>query len=288
MSVAGSEIAARVPKWGPAVHGDGFLALLQHKEPGIIEYTAEEHGLVIGLSPIARREVRIGGTHTAHFKAPVGAITIIPHTADHRSSWSDVKECVFVAFTPARLRAIARDSFDVADLELYPVGDGRSDPLLLNYARLLEREMRSCAQLRELCVESVSLLIVAHLLRHYSSVGTRPLRPIATGGLAPRARQEVRDYLDAHCCEPLTVSELARVARLAPSSFMRSFRQEFGVSVRQFILRLRIEKADALLGRDELDIASIALATGFSSQSHFTTTYRRIRGNTPARSRRSL
>ncbi|RKH88769.1 helix-turn-helix transcriptional regulator, partial [Corallococcus sp. AB038B] len=55
---------------------------------------------------------------------------------------------------------------------------------------------------------------------------------------------------------------------------------------RAYVERLRVEKAEGLIRDTELPLADIALACGFSSQSRFTTAFRRATGFTPARYRR--
>jgi AraC family transcriptional regulator len=55
-----------------------------------------------------------------------------------------------------------------------------------------------------------------------------------------------------------------------------------GQSVHQYLLRRRVEWAAALLTGTEQPIADIAMTTGFSSQSHLTTAFRRVYSTTPA------
>jgi AraC family transcriptional regulator len=55
-----------------------------------------------------------------------------------------------------------------------------------------------------------------------------------------------------------------------------------------YITRQRIERAKRLLAETELPISEIALRTGFSSQSHFTTSFRRLAGVTPSSFRRGV
>ena len=61
----------------------------------------------------------------------------------------------------------------------------------------------------------------------------------------------------------------------------RAFKQSMGMTPTNYIAERRIEGATKLLQETDLPIAEIALRSGFSSQSHFTTSFRRVAGATP-------
>jgi AraC-like DNA-binding protein len=105
---------------------------------------------------------------------------------------------------------------------------------------------------------------------------------------APRAvgaeRREVarvRAYLDEHFCENITLQHLADYARLSPFYLNRVFRKEVGMPPYAYLENRRIQRAQHLLLAD-LPIADVAFQTGFSSQSHFTTSFKRYLGVPPA------
>jgi AraC family transcriptional regulator len=79
----------------------------------------------------------------------------------------------------------------------------------------------------------------------------------------------------------LTVAEIAAVAGLAPNYFLRAFREEMGTTPHQYLLALRVTAAERMLVNPEMDLAEIAYAAGFSSQSHMTTAFGKLRGQTP-------
>ena len=60
-----------------------------------------------------------------------------------------------------------------------------------------------------------------------------------------------------------------------------SFSRINGQSPYQYVLNVRLERARHLLQVADMSIAEVALATGFSSQSHFTSVCRRLLGKTP-------
>jgi len=65
--------------------------------------------------------------------------------------------------------------------------------------------------------------------------------------------------------------------------FAAQFRAATGLRPHEFVLRRRIERAQSLLLQSRLTSLDIALSTGFRSQAHFTTVFKRLVGETPAR-----
>jgi AraC-like DNA-binding protein len=97
-------------------------------------------------------------------------------------------------------------------------------------------------------------------------------------------RQEVartRAYLDEHYCENITLQQLAAYARLSPFYLNRVFRKEVGMPPYAYLENRRIQHAQQLLLAD-YPISEVTFQTGFSSQSHFTTSFKRYLGVPPA------
>lgn len=61
-------------------------------------------------------------------------------------------------------------------------------------------------------------------------------------------------------------------------SFARQFREELGVSPHRYVTHARVERAKSLLAKTKRPLTEIALACGFSSQSHLATVFRRRKG----------
>jgi len=74
---------------------------------------------------------------------------------------------------------------------------------------------------------------------------------------------------------------MAATAGLSVFHFCRSFKQSTGMTPRQYQLYRRIERAKELLADRSLSLASLSVAVGFSSRSHFSTGFRKIAGTSP-------
>jgi len=80
---------------------------------------------------------------------------------------------------------------------------------------------------------------------------------------------------------PITLEQLADTAKLSVSCFKHAFKEIIGITPHAYLLRKRIEKAQALLRQGENSVTDIALACGFSSSQYFATAFKRIMGVTP-------
>jgi transcriptional regulator GlxA family with amidase domain len=115
----------------------------------------------------------------------------------------------------------------------------------------------------------------------------RPPLP-APRGLPPRMLQRVLEYLDDHLEGGVSLQELASVAGLSTSHFVRSFKRSLGVTPRDYLLECRVRRAQALLARTDLPVSEIARRCGFADQSHCTRLFRERMGVTPRKYRASI
>ena len=102
-----------------------------------------------------------------------------------------------------------------------------------------------------------------------------------------RRTRKVLTHIEHTFMENQTLEDLARVAEASVFYFARIFREELGISPKQYIIRRRCAHALDRLQRTEQSIAEIAFHAGFSSQSHMTDTVRRLIGVTPLQMRPS-
>ena len=103
----------------------------------------------------------------------------------------------------------------------------------------------------------------------------------ARGGLPPGAMRRVREHVDAHLGESMDLAELAAIAGLSVFHFARQFKQSAGVTPHHYLVQRRIERAQDMLARTDLALSEIAVAAGFSDQSHLARHFRQMLGTTP-------
>ena len=69
---------------------------------------------------------------------------------------------------------------------------------------------------------------------------------------------------------------------MGPDVFARHFKARVGMPPYRYVTERRIRRAEICLTEEDRSIADIALAVGFSSQSHFTTQFTKFLNMTPA------
>ena len=151
-------------------------------------------------------------------------------------------------------------------------------PLLWTAAKLYE-EFRQMDDLSPLAVEGLSLTMTAEAAR--ASRGSVRRSP-------PRWLKQAREILHASFSGDLTVAGVAQTVGVHPVHLAAEFRRFYGSAPAEYIRRLRVESACRSLSGTPAPLIEIALAAGFSSQSHFSTTFRRLTGMTPTEYRAAV
>jgi AraC family transcriptional regulator len=152
------------------------------------------------------------------------------------------------------------------------------DPL----AELLGRTLIESGKAGDLLyAESVGQTLVMHIARLEL--------PRPTVNALPKWRlKRVQEYVDAHLDKSISLADLAKVVGLSRMHFAAQFRAATGYRPHDYLLYQRIESAKAILSSTEMPLAEVALTVGFHAQAHFSTVFKRLTGESPARWRCSV
>jgi AraC-like DNA-binding protein len=88
-------------------------------------------------------------------------------------------------------------------------------------------------------------------------------------------------YMKEDLARPLGVGDLAEAVSMSQSAFAHLFKSTMGVSPYQFVKRLRLDRARAMLVEEGASVSEAALTVGYSSLSHFINEFKRCFGVTP-------
>ncbi len=105
------------------------------------------------------------------------------------------------------------------------------------------------------------------------------------GILARRDRirlQRAMDLIAAHMGESLSVETIAREAGVSSSALQRLFRQSEGLSVYEYVRRVRLEHAFSALRSGDACVQEASAIAGYSSPANFATAFKRRFGLTPS------
>ena len=106
--------------------------------------------------------------------------------------------------------------------------------------------------------------------------------PITSGGGRRQLVRRIMAFVAANMDGDLTLANLSRNVYYNPFYISRVFKQVTGRNLNTHIANVRIEKAKALLSRDDRSIAEIAVQCGYESPQYFTTVFRKAVGLPPA------
>lgn len=107
-------------------------------------------------------------------------------------------------------------------------------------------------------------------------------RPSPARSMTPRRIQRIEALIDAEFSRALSIAEMAAACDLSTGFFLRAFKAATGQTPHQRLMSRRLAEARRLLRQTRESAGEIAHRTGFSSQPHMTTVFKRLIGITPA------
>ena len=226
--------------------------------------------------------IRVGRRWIDDHSIP-GSVTIVPPATP--VAWKiggEVHSCS-LHLAPHRFERLGEATSSSAPLGRLRFGVRRGDAMLAASISSLVEELEHPKERGSLYADTVADGLTLHLLRNYSD--GRPAVP-TMGGLSARALRLARERIEAGIETGVSLDELAAEVGLSRSHFSRAFRQSTGRSAHRYLTERRIIRARAMLCRDEQSLVEIALRCGFSSQAHFTDSFRRATALTPLAFRR--
>lgn len=102
----------------------------------------------------------------------------------------------------------------------------------------------------------------------------------------PRTFLKLEQALRSNLSHQWTVEEMAAMVGLGTTSFNEKVKDYTGFSPLNYLINIRISEAIKLLKRMDGNVTDIALATGFYSSQHFSTTFKKLTGYTPGEFRK--
>jgi len=207
-----------------------------------------------------------------------GGMTLVPMQYVHWGAWNQPHEGFAISLKPDLLTRNAAELLAVDQVELLPQKP-LYDPLILQIGLALKADLESHRPGGKLYAETMATALAVHLLRNYSAHSHKPIHH--SGGLSPTQLKRVVDYINDHLDQELSLEELAAIAQLSPYHFCRSFKRSTGLTPHQYVMRQRVERAKLLLKEGKMKVLEIALACGFTHQSHLNRHFKRLTGVTP-------
>ncbi len=137
---------------------------------------------------------------------------------------------------------------------------------------------------RDLVLQSNIYVLLMNIVRFWLSEGM-----VIDSRLIPQTEdyviENITEYIDLFLSENLRVANIAEKCGLSYSCFAKKFREQYGISCKQYIERMRLYKAEEFLLFTDFDLNYISQETGFSDCSHLIKSFKRYKGVTPKKFR---
>ncbi len=133
-----------------------------------------------------------------------------------------------------------------------------------------------------LYIDSLAQMMAVHLASTHSTRASRGAMPQAAASLPSWKMRRLMEYIEANLENDLSLEKMAAEVDISALYLPRAFKSAFGQSPHQYVLSRRIEHAKSLLRNTSEPVVDVALACGFSSQSHLSNWFVRVVGVSPA------
>ena len=271
---------AELPEWGGVARADGVRFVLHPPVDFEIAYRIPDY---LVFTPYARAIVDFaladGPKRRRSWAA--GSAFVVPPDTCVRARVTDPVEFLCVVVRPER-----------AERVFHRVAHGRAwapeviedftDAGFTMLQQEIRRSLLGDPLVEPAYLEALADAMMARIGCHFagSALGTRPKEAIA-----PARLRRIVQHIEENLGEKLVVEDLAQDAGLSRSHFSRAFQAATGEPPQEFVIGRRLCRARDLLADTERSVADIAVATGFSSQAHLSTAFKKRLGVSPARYR---
>jgi AraC family transcriptional regulator len=147
-------------------------------------------------------------------------------------------------------------------------------PVIEHLVRTIDADVRQGNPAGAIFIQSLVIALLRYLLRS-------PQRP-AKGGLSGRQLKTVKELIESELAGGIGVDRLAAAVGLSAGHLSRAFKSSTGLSPHQYVLRLRVERAQELIRDDGRSLREVAENVGFADSSHMAAVFLKLVGKPPS------
>ena len=205
-----------------------------------------------------------------------------PAQIDHDVSWDETAGFTLLIFHPAFFEE------ELGCDRAYPFIKNH-DPVLQFLSQQVIADVEAGCPQGTLYTDAYALTLAHEIVKHLKT-GTPPPKEITFDGLSTPVLKRVQDYMHTKVVkgESISMLEIAAVAGVSQSHFLRLFKSETGRSPHAYYDELRMDHAVHLLKTTEDSIAQIAVRCGFNDHSYFSRRFKKTFKISPSQFRQNL
>jgi AraC-like DNA-binding protein len=122
--------------------------------------------------------------------------------------------------------------------------------------------------------------------QYLADIGSR--QAIACSKFEPEAVASAKQFVQSHAEEPIKLEQVVQHVNVSRFYFCKLFKKATGMTLTEYVTRVRVEKAKALLVDPSLRVSEIVYAAGFGSIPRFNSVFKRYVGVPPTEYRAGL
>ena len=134
----------------------------------------------------------------------------------------------------------------------------------------------ACVRLNQTAESSIM-----NMIKWVSVAADRAVRTIRETHQVNSIAGKIRQYCQEHFAEKISNREIADAVYLTPDYANRVFKDAYGLSIKDYLTDLRMQKAQLLLRDEANTISEVAAQVGFDNFSYFSTQFKKYTGLTP-------
>jgi AraC family transcriptional regulator len=237
------------------------------------------HGVGVHFGPPVNADCSCDGRRMRRVQKP-GDIDIVPAGID--GSWEDDGDCRILRLSlhPSLLHQVAEElGRDVGKTELVPrfqVRDTRIEAI----GWAVKADLEAVTPSDPLYIDLLANALAVRLIETASGGSPQP-ESLSEPKLSARQLRILTEFIESNLDQKLRLADLAKVVGVSVTRLKTLFRNSTGVPVHQYVIRRRVEYARALMATTVMPASEIAVAAGFSHQSHMASTMHRLLGQRP-------
>jgi AraC family transcriptional regulator len=260
------------PSWGAEFQE------VQHGPAGSIDRQSTVIHVATVLNPIHHR---VGGRRKPFLLAAPSAAVVIP---DERMyvSWEGEVRAHDLFLSSLCAETIVDRPLKAGEIEPRAFAFSRdpdaTDEVIAALMNALKFDILSGTPSGSIFAESVVAALLHHIIKPRPALPRRPEK----AALTKQQLARTDELIEANLTGRLSLLDLAANTGVSVRHFCRAFRASKEISPHQYVIRRRVERAQALIEAGDLTYAVVAEMAGFADQSQMTKTFRRVLGVTPS------
>lgn len=212
------------------------------------------------------------------YLCPLGTVCLLSPFDYHFYENKSKSEMISITFSNDILFKKVGGALDVDSTPYITVLDRTAANKMLEELTSIDSELKSDSPLSSSYVRATLNRIIIDIIRNSAPPASVPRKK-------KDVMQEAISYLRYHYREPISLKNISQMYYVTPEHFSRNFKEQTGLTFKEYIISLRLDYAIMLVKYSNMSITEICFESGFSTPSYFTKAFFKRFGKTPVQIR---